>query len=557
MTRLRLLALALVALTAAGCEEDVDPTLGVDATFTLYGRLDPTADQQAVRVVPITETIDAPTDVVGATVTSTDLETGAVEAWRDSVVTYPDGSTGHVYVADFTPRPGSRVRLEAARPDGEAAAVEVTIPPIIRPEVAAPRAAPGEVVFPIRFDGAPRVIAGQLQIVVRGAPGAGGEARTFGVPIEARPVEVAPDRWVVDVPFASAVREFLVLREFLGVRLVAADYVAFVVDETWDPPSDDPAALAEPGVFSNVTGGLGFVGAGYRATARWIPSATVQAAAGFTVDRDPASYVSINEIQGGPGGWVELYNPLVSDVAIGGYGLTDAAVDPLRQTLAPGLSVPALGFLTVDLAFSADPGEFVGLYGRQRDLVTQVFLERTAAGATYGAFPDGESYQLPSSLGGVNVFRGPLAPTRNGSNRLGLDVAAVNEVYTEGAVGWAEAVVLGQGAAGLRLMSAPDGYLEAPRAAGGPFWVADEGPGLELVQGGGDVYLAATYADPRLLDAEGFPAAPRARVVDVRRYAGQTVGLSDGYFPDAPAGAWTAGLRPTRGAANAASRLGR
>ena len=100
------LALCAVALGLAGCEDDVDPTLGTDQVFSLYGYLDPTADRQSVRVVPIVPTINSDTSAtIDAVVTSTDLGTGVVTAWRDSLVTYRDGSRGHVFVADYTPAP--------------------------------------------------------------------------------------------------------------------------------------------------------------------------------------------------------------------------------------------------------------------------------------------------------------------------------------------------------------------------------------------------------------------------------------------------------------------
>ncbi len=113
-------------------------------------------------------------------------------------------------------------------------------------------------------------------------------------------------------------------------------------------------------------------------------------------------------------------------------------------------------------------------------------------------------------------------------------------------------------------MDRPGGYFDGVRPPVAPFATADEVPGsFDLLQGGGDLYLVARFKDPRyrpIPAPESGPApsslGPEYRVVDVRQYGGQTAGRSAGYLPDGPAGTWTPGLRPTRGAPNALARLG-
>ena len=113
-----LLGLAALAFLGA-CSDSVDPTLGTEQAFSLYGYLDPSADRQALRVAPIVGTIVADTArTLAATVTSEELGTGRTVAWRDSFVTYRDGSTGHVFVADYTPTPGATVEVRVAETTG-------------------------------------------------------------------------------------------------------------------------------------------------------------------------------------------------------------------------------------------------------------------------------------------------------------------------------------------------------------------------------------------------------------------------------------------------------
>jgi hypothetical protein len=60
---------------------------------------------------------------------------------------------------------------------------------------------------------------------------------------------------------------------------------AEVASEDWRPPGGvfDPEVLIEPGTFSNVDRGFGFVGGAYRTGATWTPEAAALARAGFQV----------------------------------------------------------------------------------------------------------------------------------------------------------------------------------------------------------------------------------------------------------------------------------
>ena len=89
---------ALLAVLAAGCENTVDPFIETDRYFTIFGYLDTASDTQFVRVIPFRRDIGGSGDPnLDATVTSTELESGTLLPWRDSVITYADGSIGHVF----------------------------------------------------------------------------------------------------------------------------------------------------------------------------------------------------------------------------------------------------------------------------------------------------------------------------------------------------------------------------------------------------------------------------------------------------------------------------
>ncbi|WP_412060670.1 lamin tail domain-containing protein [Rubrivirga sp. IMCC45206] len=547
------LVLLATALTLAGCEDSVDPTVGLDAPFSVYGYLDPTADRQAIRVAPITDLLDDSTSVV-ASVTSTDLSTGAITPWRDSVVTFPGNRTGHVFVADLTPTPETTVRIEARRADGAASTVDVAVPPLVQPAVVSARGVGGSVVYRVAFEGAPRVLNGQLRLTVSGLPGlAPGETGVVVVTEGVQPTEAAPGEWVADVPFAAAVRRALETQGHLDrrLRLLAAEYVGFVTNAAWALPTRDPDALAEPGLFSNVDGGLGFIGAGYRASTAWMPQAAVQIAAGLAAPADGLFGVVINEVlAGGPASWVELYNPTVTPTDLSGYSLSDERERPEKVQLGGTVLAPGQ-FVVVPFPDPIARGDTVALYGRVQERIAMLRTERLTDGVSVGAFPDGAPrHAMPD---GADLFRGPLRPTPGLPNEFGLEVAVVNEVFTEGADGFVEVVRVGDG----HEAEAPIVFDTLPlfslgvAASGLDLGVAAETPGrLALAQIGGTLYLAVRYRDRRIAKAPF-----RTRVVDVRPYGPQVPGRSVGYFPD-PLDPWTPGLRPTRGAPNASARLG-
>ena len=129
MNKLVCIALAFLVMLSSGCEEDPNPFLGEDQPFTVYGFLNPKANRQLIRVIPVASLIDE----VGvgadqATVRTTHVESGEMRVWKDSLVTFEDESTGVVFFSDFTPIHEETYRLEVIRDDGATSSVEVTIP---------------------------------------------------------------------------------------------------------------------------------------------------------------------------------------------------------------------------------------------------------------------------------------------------------------------------------------------------------------------------------------------------------------------------------------------
>ena len=267
----------LAALTAvltlggalAGCDTAIDTPDSLRGSYTLWGALDPTADVQAVRVVPVTDSIGlgsaAPLPVA---VVSVDLATAAETPWRDSVVTFRDGSVGHVFTARLRPAYGSRHRVVVRRDGGGEVSALVAVPPFVAPVVQrVQRLGGGVVLFPVLWPGAPQLNRVRVTYTLVRATGEVTDVTRVLVGTSG-PVEFG---WqtVVDV----GVEDDRVQREAGGepgdFALRNLRVTAEVASEDWRPPGGvfDPEVLAEPGSLGNVEGGFGFVGAAYDVSA--------------------------------------------------------------------------------------------------------------------------------------------------------------------------------------------------------------------------------------------------------------------------------------------------
>jgi hypothetical protein len=267
-----------------GCDESVNPVLGIDRAFTLYGFFNPQSDTQVVRVFPI-EGILEPTrsEPIDAVVSSIDLETGRTHVWRDSVQRYFDGTYGHVYWSPFRAEHEHTYRLEIKSSTGGFAAVEAQVPVLAEPvELEPERGQFNRVILPVFWAGIPRLPRVSVTYVFN----VGRYTVSYDLDKEA-----VQGGWRIPIRLSRDASEaFIFLASQIGSdgRLVLEQIQvrALVGNEDWDPPGGvfNPELLVEPGIFSNVQDGFGFVGAGYLSTRNWLPDSTLLARAGFLTD---------------------------------------------------------------------------------------------------------------------------------------------------------------------------------------------------------------------------------------------------------------------------------
>jgi hypothetical protein len=277
----RLTLFALLFLTAVGCADSVSPTFDADKPFTLYGVLDPTAEQQALRVIPFAPDLNPQEPgPLGAVVTSTDLTTGETITWRDSLVTFGDGQVGHVYLADVRPVYRRPYRIEARRPDGAVSSAEVTVPPFVSPLALAPRTPVGSVELSAIWPAAPRLNAAEA-VFLLADDDCNPLTHVVPVSLAAEPFEFG---WIVKTDFlADAQRVLDALAPNNNVALLDVRLRAVVSSEDWVPEGGTyaPEVLVDPNALTNVEDGFGFVGGGYTAEVSVMPSVDTARRGGF------------------------------------------------------------------------------------------------------------------------------------------------------------------------------------------------------------------------------------------------------------------------------------
>ena len=272
------------SLVASGCAESVEPVVDVGKPFTLYGVLDPTTDEQALRVVPYALSLDPPAPgPLDARVTATDLGTGEVVEWTDSLVAFEGGGVGHVFLAAFQPIYNHTYRIEAERSDGASTWADVTIPPLVEPVPQEPAVSASEVVLSVLWPATPQTNGAYVAFdaVTRQC-----EAFTVRLPFQpgVRPFEFG---WLVEIPFLALSEQFFAAAsEYTDSRVIALTDLRMSVlisSGDWYPPGGvyDPEVLVDPNTFTNVENGFGFVGGGYRVEASVVPGFAEIRRAGF------------------------------------------------------------------------------------------------------------------------------------------------------------------------------------------------------------------------------------------------------------------------------------
>lgn len=268
---MRLSLVLLIAIGASACDEDIVAPPLPSAHFTIWGSLNPDTSIQAVRVVPLLPTIDAEKspEPLDAVLTSTDLATGEVTVWSDSVVSFPGGRFGHVYHATVAMPYESHQFVQITRSDGAETTALVRLPPDVTPVLGQPDNTRPYVTYHTLWPNAPNLnvlsVRYDLQtvdcnLVSITAPGRNGDI-----------AEPTSTGWRASLPLNEIRARETFDRVGSGFTILHITLEALVSGPDAIPPdgAEDPALWIQPGQFSNVNNGFGLVFGAYRRTISW------------------------------------------------------------------------------------------------------------------------------------------------------------------------------------------------------------------------------------------------------------------------------------------------
>ncbi len=262
-----------VLLTACETFEEtvVDPFVGQDRYYSIYGYLDASATEHQLRVTPVRRTPERitsttePNAFIDARVVSTDLETGSSVEWRHELLLLRDGTFAHVFRTPLRVIAGRSYMIDVIRSDEATSSAVTTIPSLpsfVVPDVSSYRSVDGHSFQDIHLEGIVRPT--QIEVIYDVSDGGRTQARVarqYGRVGAAGPNggwDFTLDLLADGIAVIAAVESEIGFQVFLNEMGVRVRWT----DEEW-PITDgavDPDVLAQPGGLSNVENGYGFVG---------------------------------------------------------------------------------------------------------------------------------------------------------------------------------------------------------------------------------------------------------------------------------------------------------
>ncbi|NNE46340.1 MAG: hypothetical protein HKN37_06745 [Rhodothermales bacterium] len=268
----------LASVLVAACSEVVTPFVSSDRQYSLFGTLEMDRDTQFVRVVTISRDIDVTEPpALPVVFRSHDLNSGGVVVWEDSLFDF-DGRPGHVFWAPLRIQSGHTYRIEVDPDDSDLLTAAVTTaPPDVRALVLDENLEVHEV------DGTP---AGTQRVVWQGVHAkpfridiwyrflAAVRAPFVDIRIPTEPVSTASEdaqAWEIRVDLRQDRETLEDLVDVNSMALMGIGVEIVLLDEGFAPPGGtfDPDILSQPGAFSNVENGFGFVGIVGRFAIEW------------------------------------------------------------------------------------------------------------------------------------------------------------------------------------------------------------------------------------------------------------------------------------------------
>ena len=289
-TRFALLVLLLFVISA--CSDEVNPFIGTELPYTVWGNVNPQADTQAVRVFLIEDELRlVSSDPIDANVAIINLDTNTRHVLQDSIIQLDNGDFRHIFWARIAVDHLESYRLEVERSDGQTSkSADVRVPgPISMEVIRANTNAISELIQRVNIQGDPPSLP-RLDVTYNAFSVNAEGFRQVDNPVTinyaGRP-RIINDSLFIEMDLRQdfrLVREDFDNNEFTG--FICIDNVtinAHVGHAEWQSPvgSFYPNFLVEPGTLSNIENGFGFFGAGFVEEIVFTPPALLLVRAGF------------------------------------------------------------------------------------------------------------------------------------------------------------------------------------------------------------------------------------------------------------------------------------
>ena len=152
------LFLLISILSVSACSDDVNPFIGTELPYSVWGNINPRADTQAVRVFLIEDVLRlVSSDPIDANVRIINTDTDTRYILQDSIIQLDNGDFRHIFWSEINVDHHETYRLEVERSDGQLTkSSDVTVPgPILLEVVPANTNAISELIQQVRIDGNP------------------------------------------------------------------------------------------------------------------------------------------------------------------------------------------------------------------------------------------------------------------------------------------------------------------------------------------------------------------------------------------------------------------
>jgi len=279
--RLPHLYLLFCWLFLISCESEFDPFVNTQSELSAFGYLEAKADTQWIRVIPGRKTLARPSSYEGHNIRLSMSNGSVVAEFQDTILTASNGYPSLSFYSTQNVDPKSTWNFALTAPGYNDVSGQVIVPDMLDPSQMLNDAPylydTGDYRQVYYFDKVSQFFFAEFYYTLRRSRTVNEEYRTIYYPLSTEREILVTDRGLFVTIFHSQDRNKIL--EYNGVDplqiydLYDAGVRVIFADANWVPVGGvfDPEVLIRPGVFSNLSNGLGFIGGITINDNRWLP----------------------------------------------------------------------------------------------------------------------------------------------------------------------------------------------------------------------------------------------------------------------------------------------